>query len=104
MCDNHPTVLAYCRVTGETDSFGSEEADLCQACWEKYEAAAKKPIISTCDWCKKPDVAIQPTRDSSEGSCGPVYDVCKPCRQQENERLRAEFEADREEEESRDEW
>ena len=31
MCDNHPDRLATHRVQGETDSFGSEMNDMCDA-------------------------------------------------------------------------
>ena len=32
MCDEHPDRPAVARVQGETDSFGSEQHDLCAEC------------------------------------------------------------------------
>lgn len=38
MCDDHPDVPAVARVQGETDSFGCEMHDLCQACLDELRA------------------------------------------------------------------
>lgn len=69
------------RICVEADSFGAEWAHYCQAHLEQAEAKAEEPIIGDCDWCKAVDVEVFPTRDTDEGSYGPVYDVCKRCRQ-----------------------
>lgn len=100
MCDEHPAVLAYRRVTGETDSMGSEEHDLCKTCWTAWLVESKKKIIATCDWCKAPEVEVQPTRDYDEGNHGPVYDVCSNCRKRQQMLL--EEEAQRHDD--NDEW
>lgn len=102
MCDEHPDVPAVARIQGETDSFGCEMADMCQACVDEMERLKEEegPHMGCCDWCKKGPLRLYPTRDYDEGSYGPVYDVCGPCGskqladlQEENDRY------DREEEE-----
>ena len=81
MCDEHPNVLAVCRVQGETDSFGSEMLDLCQACLDdlRKENANLLNRIEKCDYCKSYATGLRDLRDYEEGSCGPVYRVCQPC-------------------------
>lgn len=79
-CENPATV----RIQGETDSFGCEMIDLCESCFEKEKEAdkAQEDYETSCDWCKDRYLSSQlrPTRDYEEGSCGPVYYVCSPCR------------------------
>lgn len=66
-------------VVGETDSFGSEYHPLCQKHLDADQE--KEPWCpSTCDWCKKGADKTSPTRDPDEGSNGPVYWVCSPCK------------------------
>lgn len=79
------------RICVEADSFGAEWAHYCQAHLEQAEAKAEEPIIGDCDWCKAVDVEVFPTRDTDEGSYGPVYDVCKCCRQKQAKRDAEEF-------------
>ena len=95
MCDYHPDVLAVARVQGETDSFGSENEDLCQACVDQaaVETAAYKLIPRCCDWCKKSSLSCAPARDYNEGSCGPVYDVCQMCRGKQQDDAQEELDS-----------
>ena len=85
MCDDHPDRPAYKRIVGETDSFGSELIDLCQACYTAHINHVPEPITGPCAWCKKPSDNLKPTRDFEEGLHGPVYDVCPGCRQRQND-------------------
>jgi len=80
MCDEHPTIPAYMRVTGDVDSHGSEECDLCTLCFAQYAASvAKADTAGLCDWCKTRKPRISPARDFEEGMAGRVYDVCDEC-------------------------
>lgn len=95
ICDDHPNRLAVKRVTGEVDSFGSEQSDMCQTCYDSYNAALKTQDTSgTCDWCKGLAPALFPKRDWEEGSAGRVYNVCQPCIQRQKEALNAELSDD----------
>lgn len=94
MCDDHPDRRAVARVQGETDSFGSEQHDLCEECLDRYRREAALDRIGQCDWCKQQATDLRPRRDYEEGMCGPVYDVCGACVKRENDRLRAELEED----------
>lgn len=94
-CDEHPERIAYRRVQGETDSFGSEMIDMCQECYETHrqEMAAYQAEAArgACDWCKQPAIDLRDRRDYEEGMCGPVYRVCGACVRRENESLREEL-------------
>lgn len=79
------------RICVEADSFGAEWAHYCKQHLAEAEAKAEEPIIGDCDWCKAVDVEVFPTRDTDEGSYGPVYDVCKCCRQKQAKRDAEEF-------------
>jgi hypothetical protein len=94
MCDEHPDRPAYRRVQGETDSFGSEQHDLCQECYENHKREAEEARNGVCDWCKSQATDLRNRRDFEEGMSGPVYQVCGPCVKAENARLAAEFEYD----------
>jgi hypothetical protein len=89
-CDDHPDRLAVMRVQGETDSYGAEYLDMCQACFEAYQAAPKDSE-GTCAWCKTHQVTLRPYRDGDEGVCGPVYEVCEGCRKKDAARWAAEL-------------
>lgn len=92
MCDTHPEILAVIRVQGETDSFGSEQEDMCQECYDNYVAArATADTSGYCDWCKKFSPVLHPRRDIDEGMSGPVYDVCNPCIRRQNREAAAEL-------------
>lgn len=73
-------VLATVRIQGETDSFGAEYEDLCDACVAKLEAEveAARNTPGTCDWCKRTAILVN-RRDPDEGMAGPVYRVCHAC-------------------------
>lgn len=79
---------AEVRVQGETDSFGCEMADLCRACWD---AAKDVDMSGFCDWCKQNATALLPRRDTDEGMSGPVYYVCAPCRERDDNALALEL-------------
>lgn len=95
MCDGHSEVSAVKRVQGETDSFGAELNDMCQACYDQHraeiEAYRAEEATGTCDWCLSPATDLRKRRDFEEGMCGRVYDVCGACVKKENDRLREEL-------------
>ena len=88
MCDEHPDVPAVRRVQGETDSFGSEMHDLCQACVDELKTHSHEARWGFCDWCKKEVDDLRPKRDFEEGFYGPVYRVCGPCAKRYDESMR----------------
>lgn len=89
-------VSATHRIQGETDSFGSEMFDCCDACHAAYKASCEEhgPLKGACNWCKTGPHVLYPTRDYGEGSSGPVYDVCSSCRTKQLDELRAELDGD----------
>jgi hypothetical protein len=96
MCDDHPDVLAVARVQGETDSFGSELMDLCQACVDEMNAyaATEDARSGCCDWCKSSATDLRNRRDADEGMSGPVYRVCGACVKRENDAAHEELDYD----------
>lgn len=89
--------VATVRVVGETDSFGSEIEDYCQTCWGRMEAESAKakeedPEVGyfICDRCRR-RAECEPTRDLTEGRCGPLYYYCKPCMGAHRDAMRREF-------------
>lgn len=88
-CENS----AMYRVQGETDSFGAEMHDLCEAHYmamRTYNAA--HPTIGDCKWCTAKNVVLKPMRDYDEGMSGPVYYVCVPCIVKQNQEAMEEAE------------
>lgn len=79
---------AEVRVQGETDSFGSEMADLCRPCWDATKA---HDTSGTCEWCRADADALSPRRDVDEGMYGRVYYVCAACRERDDEAIRREL-------------
>ncbi len=80
-CDNHPEEQAAWRLTGESDSFGSEYHFLCQVCKDKHvKRARENPTVTHCDHCNV-STEVWPWRDPDEGRAGPVYWLCKSCRE-----------------------
>lgn len=80
MCDEHPDRVAVKRVTGEVDSFGSEEHDMCQECFDVFSNAQEtKTTPGNCDHCNHSVDHLTPMRDLDEGLCGPVYYLCNGC-------------------------
>jgi len=94
VCDDHPGVAAVVRIQGETDSWGAEMHDLCQACADEMRAEIKveREKERYCNWCKHKKSDVRPYRDTDEGFYGPVYQVCFDCRAQDRKRLREEDE------------
>jgi hypothetical protein len=90
-CDQHPDRPAVVRMQGETDSFGCEMYDLCAECAAEWKREAAEPDLGCCDWCEADNVARSPQRDFDEGMHGPVYYVCKSCRDRYDAELRAEL-------------
>lgn len=70
---------ATVRLQGETDSFGAEYSDVCQAHADSIRTSELNTPTS-CDWCKKMSNNCRSTRDYDEGMSGPVYMVCPACR------------------------
>lgn len=90
-CDIHTDRNAVANIQGETDSFGAEYILMCRECYEEYKEEAKKPHISTCDWCKAERVPVRPRRDYDEGMNGPVYYCCQDCIDKSNARMAEEL-------------
>lgn len=78
-CDNHPDRQAEFLVQGETDSMGAEWIHACGECRANITEHLHNEI-GQCDLCSSEDVAVRNYRDLDEGSCGPVYKACQPCR------------------------
>ena len=93
MCDEHPDRPAVVRIQGETDSFGCEMHDCCQECADAIRAERRTPQTGRCDWCKRDAPDLRAQRDYEEGMCGPVYQVCAPCRKRYDDAARAELDA-----------
>lgn len=79
MCDRdgHEHIPAKVRIQGETDGFGCEFGFLCEACEKEYDAAPSPE--SQCDHCDVTATLI-PSRSPDEGAAGPVYYLCRSCR------------------------
>lgn len=90
-CRNPATV----RVTGEVDSFGAEYEYFCKEHYElekeisQYFKKKYEDNEEQCEWCKTsaPAKEMSWTRDIDEGSNGPVYRVCKDCRDKQYEQI-----------------
>lgn len=91
VCDTHENRAAVVKIQGETDSFGAEYLYLCQECLDEYNKASAIEVENMCDWCKTTTTDCQPYRDFEEGSSGPVYTVCKACRQKHIRQLREDW-------------
>ncbi len=84
-CDSHPERTATFRIQGETDSFGCEYVDMCDECHQEYLVAKENNTNpGVCDLCDADVECRTKMRDPEEGSSGPVYDVCCPCRERLN--------------------
>ena len=88
VCDTHPDRPAVKRIQGETDSYGCEYIFMCQECLDEYRSS--EPEAGMCDWCHK-DAILSPMRDFDEGSFGPVYQVCRECRDKEISYANSEY-------------
>lgn len=85
-CGQHVDRLAVKSIVGETDSFGSETKEVCQACLDEHNAEQRaqraNPDPSTfieCESCSVTDGTVKPVRDPEEGRAGPLYYWCKKC-------------------------
>ena len=94
---NPCTCLATVQIQGETDSFGYEVVDLCEEhlAQDREKEQKKRSKPQSCDWCKKAKTGVRAHRDWTEGSHGPVYQVCTNCRLAESAEIQAEIEYDR---------
>lgn len=90
-CDQHGDREAILRIQGETDSMGCEYIDMCVECAEAYNQSLKDPNAGYCDWCNHFATERLKTRDYDEGSSGPIYDVCIPCRKAASQRASEEL-------------
>jgi hypothetical protein len=91
MCDVCQERPAAVRVQGETDSFGAELNDFCEACYDRAKAEDDALKCGSCEWCHKASNDLRPTRDYDEGSCGPVYRVCGACRLRQSQDAQEEL-------------
>lgn len=79
-CD-HCGQPATISIVLETDSSGSEVADLCAT----HATAVQKGLqearqqLQRCDWCQTMAEGCEVRRDPEEGAAGPVYLVCPSC-------------------------
>lgn len=90
-CDKHEDRLAVKKTVGETDSLGCEYIYMCQECLDDLDNAPNP--VGACDWCKHTSEVFS-MRDFEEGSCGPVYQVCRPCISSYNKRMNEAYEED----------
>lgn len=84
-CDQHAERVAIVRVQGETDSFGCEHIHMCEQCKAAYDAHREclggANHTGPCGRCGQ-DLPLFPVRDWEEGSSGPVYYRCAPCKRE----------------------
>lgn len=80
-CDEHPDRPAIKRITTEVDSFGSEEMDVCDECFNEFKVGREslRQEEQKCDICHNTVIGCRPFRDPAEGSYGPVYTACPSC-------------------------
>ena len=98
-CDDHPEVDATHRICTESDSFGSEYANLCGVCWDQRQAAIEARSEDPDQWetckCGNREPSLISYRDYEEGMHGPVYEHCSKCHEKMNARIAKELEDDR---------
>jgi len=73
-------VVATHSLCTESDSFGSEYTYLCDKHIADIRTKSNKPKVGCCQFCNTAGVEVSPFRDPDEGSHGPVYNACSPCR------------------------
>lgn len=96
-CDEHSNRPAVSNRVGECDSWGYEEHLRCWHCehsFKRYKKRHENGVDGYCDWCKSESSTIKPIRDLDEGSFGPVYTVCEPCRTAFYKRQHEEYDND----------
>ena len=95
-CYSHPDVEATHRICVESDSFGSEYANLCDVCWEERNKAIEEQKNDPEQWeqckCGNREPRLISYRDMDEGMHGPVYEHCSVCHAKMNARIAAEEE------------
>ena len=86
MCDVHVGRPSFKRVIVEVDTFGYEAADMCCECYKHYqeELQEKANENTCCDLCGNVTTGVKSFRDPEEGTCGPLYQACEPCRTKAN--------------------
>lgn len=93
-CYAHPEVDAVKRICTESDSFGSEYANLCQVCVDEREQAIKEKEADPEQWerckCGNSEPSLISYRDIDEGMHGPVYEHCSKCHEKMNARIAEE--------------
>ena len=94
-CASHPAVDAVKRICTESDSFGSEYANLCQTCCDERERAIKDKEEDPEQWetckCGNREPCLISYRDMDEGMHGPVYEHCSKCHEKMNARIAKEL-------------
>lgn len=94
-CDSHPSVDAVKRICTESDSFGSEYANLCQTCCDEREQAINDKEEDPEQWetckCGNREPSLISYRDMDEGMHGPVYEHCSKCHEKMNARIAKEL-------------
>lgn len=86
---------ARLKIAGEVDSLGIEWRYYCdihgKAVTEQLLDAPNNSGV--CEWCKKESSNLRPRRDISEGSGGPVYEVCPACIDKDEKLLQEELDS-----------
>ena len=83
-CYTHLDIKATHRICSEADSFGAEYYNMCDECWDEYQAAINAKNEDPEQWeccsqCGKCVPHLTPYRDPDEGVHGPVYEACPDC-------------------------
>ena len=83
-CYTHQHIKATHRICSEADSFGAEYYNMCDECWDEYQAAIKAKLEDPEQWescpkCRNHVPRLTSYRDPDEGMCGPVYEACPDC-------------------------
>ena len=83
-CYTHHDIKATHRICSEADSFGAEYYNMCDECWDEYQAAIKAKLEDPEQWescpkCRNHVPRLTSYRDPDEGMCGPVYEACPDC-------------------------
>mgnify|MGYP003560087988 FL=1 len=83
-CYTHHHIKATHRICSEADSFGAEYYNMCDECWDEYQAAIKAKLEDPEQWescpkCRNHVPRLTSYRDPDEGMCGPVYEACPDC-------------------------
>jgi len=90
-CDNHDDRVSVTRITGETDSMGSEYWFFCQECSDEHDKHMEEYNAEPrhCHWCGSLAL-LSPIVDYDDG--GSIADVCNKCRCKANDEAEEELE------------